>query len=130
MDKEVLLAIFGVIGGLAGTIRWLLGYYFKKQDEAEENRSNHVNEEISELKEVVHEHTGRMVEQNREMKALEHKVDLAIAKYGQFQNAQESVLNSLKSFVEANNQRIMSVEGRVVEIGRDLYMLKSKDSKQ
>lgn len=129
MDKEVLLAIFGVIGGLAGTIRWLLGYYFKKQEESDDNRHDYVTGEIVELKGITQEHSKKMAEQFRDIKELEKKLDLAIARYSQYQDGHESVLDSLKAFVDANNQRILSLEGRVVELGRDLYMIKSKESK-
>lgn len=129
MEWQAVGIALTIIGGLYGAAQLVVGSYFKKAKEFEDYKEQHVNQAIEELKEVTKLHSEKLDQQSRDNRELERKLDISIARYSQYQDAQEAVIDSFRSFSEASNQRILSLEGTVVSLGKDVYMLKSKGSK-
>lgn len=129
MDKEILVTIFGIIAGLAGTIRWVLGFYFKKEAELESVRNDRTQSALKTLDESIKDHNTTITIHSQKMDVLEEKIEQAIVRYRDFQDANKRVQESLRAYVESSEQRVVSLEGKVIQLGEDLFMIKSKNAR-
>lgn len=125
MDKDVLLSILGVIGGMATTIRWLLGFYFKKANEVENLKSTETMKAIDRLDKTLEIHESKQVMLEKKFDDFNIKLDDAIRKYSEFQTANTGVQLALKGFVEKTDRKFDAIETRIIKLGEDLFMYTS-----
>lgn len=119
--NEALLSIVGVIGALAGIIRWLLQVYFKQAQELESLKKKFTDEAIDELKVTVENH-------KKELFVIKDRLDSAAAGYKSNQTGFKEVTDSLRNFVESNDRELERMRTQIIQLSKDIIMLKDVKS--
>lgn len=126
MDKEVIGTIFSLLVALVGIIRWLMQVNFKQNKTIEDLRTETYAKAIEKLESITDNHTkiiGDFMLKIKEREAAELEI---IDRLNKVQAAYEGSSQEMQHFVKDTKQRLAFTESKVVELGKDLFMIKGK----
>jgi len=109
-----LAAVFGV---LAGIIKLLLDKYFKQAEILENMRKSNNETAIIELRDAIEEH-------KKELRAIKTELQFNTTAARQTNKDVEKMTNELSSYVSKTEARMQKFDSHIVEIGKDLHLLK------
>lgn len=126
MTLREALEYVGVFSGLCGilwaVIRSLISFAYKKQTEVESIKDSHMNKSIEELKAITDQFEETLVELKEQIIRITDRIRNNV-------EAQQSVTAALQKFVDSTGARFKDIESELVEIGKDLVMVKSKSKR-
>ena len=116
---EAVFAIAGLMGTLAGLIRWLLVKYFDKQEELEALKKRFADTAIDNLKETVEEH-------KKELRILKVSLDRSADSIDRSDKQIKTMTEDLRSYVSESHIRMQHIESQILKLGNELIMIKGK----
>lgn len=117
---EALGGVAAVIGMLAGTIKWLLDKYFKKQEELEALRKNYTDVALENLRETVDQH-------KKELKIIKSSLDSSTVALQTADKDIRDLSKDVSSYVDQTNNRMQRLESEIIKIGNDLILIRGKN---
>ena len=130
MDAATAAAIAGIIGTLAAVIRWLLQVWLKQSEELEKVREAVMQKTIRELESAVENHKKVLSSTASEIKDLRDQM-VKVASVGiKVQEKWTDLSSRLESYVDSNQQNIDKLHLEILNIGKDLILLKGSYAKK
>lgn len=130
MDAATAAAIAGIIGTLAAVIRWLLQVWLKQSEELEKVREAVMQKTIRELESAVENHKKVLSSTASEIKDLRDQM-VKVASVGiKVQEKWTDLSSRLESYVDSNQQNIDKLHLEILNIGKDLILLKGSHAKK
>lgn len=130
MDAATAAAIAGIIGTLAAVIRWLLQVWLKQSEELEKVREAVMQKTIRELESAVENHKKVLSLTASEIKDLRDQMVKVAAVGVKVQEKWTDLSSRLESYVDSNQQNIDKLHLEILNIGKDLILLKGSHAKK
>lgn len=130
MDAATAAAIAGIIGTLAAVIRWLLQVWLKQSEELEKVREAVMQKTIRELESAVENHKKVLSSTASEIKDLRDQMIKVAAVGVKVQEKWTDLSSRLESYVDSNQQNIDKLHLEILNIGKDLILLKGSHAKK
>lgn len=130
MDAATAAAIAGIIGTLAAVIRWLLQVWLKQSEELEKVREAVMQKTLRELESAVEQHKKTLAVTTTEIKDLRDQMIKVAAVGVKVQEKWTDLSSRLESYVDSNQQNIDKLHLEILNIGKDLILLKGSHAKK
>ncbi len=117
MDKEAIGVLIGILTVMAGFVRWLLSFYFKKEAEIEKLKKKLTDEVLSDLKSTVEDH-------KKELRLIKEKLDTVSIGYKSNQEGFKAITDSLRNYIDVQEGEIAKIKHDIKYLTDDVISLK------
>ena len=118
MSTELIVSIVGFLTTVTGSIRWLLGYWFKKTAETEKLKQRIYDDAIDRLNDSIKELREEFKGLRLDMEGFRTDLKRVSGKYQENQQQGFKVLNALEKYMQDNEKRFKKIEEEQDELGR------------
>lgn len=124
MDKELLGGIIALLTAVAGIIRLLMGYWFKKMKENEELKAKLTEKTIQSLEMVVDNHKTLLKIHADQLKAVQTQLKDMVAKEARTREAFGRIAERMKDFVDSTEKRLSKLDSMVIQVTEEVRIFK------